>query len=152
EIEILSSDDKQYQKLLSEINQMEKESKSALTEIIDSCQSRVIHVDNPPLGIKGGSSKELELNKKKRNNSRQKVLEHLNSKDCKNIYNPSKLQKLSATKTKKESEGEKNENVRTSKDAEDESEKVSVENNKIESVVEKEDKGEANNNEKELKS
>ncbi|KLL04517.1 MAG: hypothetical protein MRERV_20c049 [Mycoplasmataceae bacterium RV_VA103A] len=180
EIEVLTSNNEQYQKLLTEIKQLEKESKSALTEIIDSCQGRVIHVDNPPLGIKSISSRELELNKKKRNNSRQRVLEHLNSKDCQNIYNPSKLQKLSGeiveymeekerkrkeleekkkkldltNKIKKESESEKNEGVRTNKGTEDESEKILAENKKIGSVLEKEEKKEeeTSNNKQELRS
>ncbi|CAG8447307.1 9415_t:CDS:10 [Racocetra fulgida] len=82
-IEILSPDSEEYQKILTEIKGLKKELESTLSEIIDSCGSRVIHVDNPP------SDKRL------RKNSRKKILEHLSSKVCQNTYKPSKLQKLS---------------------------------------------------------
>ena len=90
----ISSHDEQYQKSLTETEKLKKELKSTLSEIIESCQGRVVHVDNPPVGIRGISEEDSKSNKKKRNKSREKILKHLN-KNCQEDYNPEKLQKLS---------------------------------------------------------
>src|SRR6185312_3298208 len=91
---ISSDNNEQYQKLLVETEKLKKELKSTLSEIIESCQGRVVHVDNPPVGIRGISEEDSKSNKKKRNKSREKILKHLN-KNCQEDYNPEKLQKLS---------------------------------------------------------
>ena len=93
-LQSISSHDEQYQKLLIETEKLKKELKSTLSEIIESCQGRVVHVDNPPVGIRGISEEDSKSNKKKRGKSREKVLKHLN-KNCQEDYNPEKLQKLS---------------------------------------------------------
>ncbi|CAG8596108.1 6974_t:CDS:2 [Paraglomus brasilianum] len=62
----ISSHDEQYQKLLIETEKLKKELKSTLSEIIESCQGRVVHVDNPPVGIRGISEEDSKSNKKKR--------------------------------------------------------------------------------------
>ncbi|CAG8616167.1 10334_t:CDS:2, partial [Cetraspora pellucida] len=69
--------------MLAETRRIRKELKSTLSEIIESCQDKVVHVDNPP------------SNQKLRKNSRKKVLEHLQN-TCQEDYNPDKLQKLTS--------------------------------------------------------
>jgi hypothetical protein len=56
------------------------------------CQKKVIHVDNPPINIE--DAEELELNKKKRNKSREKILNHL-KENCQDSYKPQNLKELS---------------------------------------------------------
>jgi len=64
-----------------------------LKEIIESCDGRVIHVNNPSLEIKGASKGEIELNKSKRSQSRKKLLDHL-KEVCQTEYNPPNLKDL----------------------------------------------------------
>ncbi|CAI2173144.1 11931_t:CDS:2 [Funneliformis geosporum] len=75
--------DEKYKKVTVEIEKLNKELKSTLSEIIESCKSRVIHVDNPP------------SNKKLREKSRRRILDQL-QKTCQTTsYKPDKLKELS---------------------------------------------------------
>jgi len=76
-----------------------------LSEIIESCQQRIVHVDNPSLNIiavdnedeedRTDREDEINLSKEKRGKSRDKLLGHL-SEYCQNKpYQPPKLQELS---------------------------------------------------------
>src|SRR5437016_12973499 len=64
-----------------------------LPNIIKSCQEKIIYVDNSVIERKSG--KELEANKKNRDESRKKVLSHLSKSCLKEVYKPEKLEKLS---------------------------------------------------------
>jgi len=78
----LSSDNsEEYKKIAVETEQLNKELKSTLSEIVESCQSRIVHVDNKP---------DARIRKK----SRGKLLEHL-GKSCQTDYKPEKLKELS---------------------------------------------------------
>jgi len=78
---------------LNKLKKLKKElTATNLAEIIESCQKRVIHVNNPPLDIK--DHEELALNKEDRESSRRKILDHL-KESCQSIYKPKKLQELS---------------------------------------------------------
>jgi len=80
EMQELSPDSEQYQELLTKVEDLKKELKSTLSEIIESCQSRIIHVDNPKPN-------------KIRSKSRVKLLDHL-SRSCQEDYKPGKLKEL----------------------------------------------------------
>ncbi|CAI2190992.1 14923_t:CDS:1, partial [Funneliformis geosporum] len=106
ELANLSSDSNQYQELLEEIKQLQKDLKVVnLSEIIESCQKKVVYVDNPPISIaiadnedekrKREREEELQSNKKKRAKSREKVLEHLKNNCQNDSYKPEKLTNLS---------------------------------------------------------
>ncbi|CAG8579574.1 5241_t:CDS:2 [Cetraspora pellucida] len=82
EIENLSPNSEEYKRVAIEIEQLKKELKSTLSEIIESCQSRIVHVDNKP-------------DVKIRGKSRVKLLEHLNKTCQENSYKPDKLKELS---------------------------------------------------------
>jgi len=87
-------DFRKQKKCEDDINSMTRESNDKLKEILESCQGRVIHVDNPPLDI--GEEDELNMSKRKRIKSREKLLEYL-SKNCQETsYRPEKLARLSA--------------------------------------------------------
>jgi len=88
----ISHDSTEYQKILTEIGKLNKELQLNITEIIESCQNRVIHVNNPPINVK--NKKRLEFNKKFRIKSREKILEHLQKTCQEDSYNPTKLQEL----------------------------------------------------------
>jgi len=93
ELKNLSPESEQYQKKLTEIEQLNKELKTNITEIIESCQGRVVHVNNPPIDVK--NKRKLDFNKKHRDASREKLLEHL-KKTCQGeVYKPEKLEELS---------------------------------------------------------
>jgi GTP-binding protein EngB required for normal cell division len=87
-----SSDSEEHQKLMVEIAQVKKELMATnLAEIIESCQEKVVYVDNPSLE----DEEKLEINQNKRSKSRGKLLEHL-TKTCQgDAYKPQKLQGLS---------------------------------------------------------
>lgn len=80
-IESLSSESEEYKKIVAETEQLNKELKSTLSEIIESCQGRIVHVDNQP---------KVRIRKQ----SRTKLLEHLD-KTCQTDYKPEKLKELS---------------------------------------------------------
>ncbi|CAG8678663.1 5344_t:CDS:2, partial [Cetraspora pellucida] len=62
EIKDISLESEQYQKLFTEVEQLKKELASTnLTEIVESCQKRIVYVNNPPIDI--DDEDELELNK-----------------------------------------------------------------------------------------
>src|SRR6185503_20992582 len=97
ELENLSSDDVEHKKSLKEIEKLERELASTnLAKIIESCQEKVIYVDNPPTEIAGADEDELELNKEERIKSRKIVLEHLNKNCQEDSYKPPKLKELSS--------------------------------------------------------
>ncbi|CAG8462996.1 39496_t:CDS:10 [Gigaspora margarita] len=85
QIKTLSPSSEECQKMLAEAERLKKELKSTLSEIIESCEGRVIHVDNSP------------SDKKLRKNSRKKILDHL-QKTCQEDYNPEKLKSLRVEK------------------------------------------------------
>lgn len=60
-----------------------------LEEIINSCDKRIIHVDNPPLN----DNRKLEINKEKRSDSREILFSHLN-KFSQLIYKPQNLKEI----------------------------------------------------------
>lgn len=80
-IEGLSSDSEEYKEIVTETEQLNKELKSTLSEIIESCQGRIVHVDNQP---------KVRIRKQ----SRAKLLDHLD-KICQTDYRPEKLKELS---------------------------------------------------------
>ncbi|RHZ35955.1 protein kinase [endosymbiont GvMRE of Glomus versiforme] len=150
---------------------------SELAKIIESCQRRVIHIDNPSLEVKDAGK--LDRNKNKRSKSREILFEHLN-KVCQEVpYKPPKLQSLSEAivtymeekirKRKKLEEKEKNlgleeiyeeKKVISNPDittvASSKNDNFRKENNKNEMIVEKLKKqtdsrrGSENNDEKEI--
>jgi hypothetical protein len=81
QLKTFSSDSEEVKKSEKEIEQLSKELKSTLSEIIESCQSKVVHVDNKP-------------DKRIRNKSREKLLRHLRQNYQKD-YQPKKLKELS---------------------------------------------------------
>src|SRR6185312_14473326 len=94
EIENLTSDDEQYQKLLEEIKKIEKElAATNLDKIIESCQRRIVYVDNPSLEVKDANK--LKMNKEDREDSQKILLEHLKENCQGEPYRPEKLTKLS---------------------------------------------------------
>jgi len=138
-MENLSSDSEEYKKIVKETGQLNKELKSTLSEIIESCQSRIVHIDNP-------EDKDI------RGKSRGKLLDHL-SKSCQEDYNPEKLKELSKDiaedyfqyleKKRKLAEELRNLKVHSKSSADSqllEIENTSKESNKSESVVEEEKK------------
>jgi predicted GTPase len=77
-----------------------------LAKIIQSCQQRVIHVNNPPLKLTPDDDEDAEEEKKridkeikealnKRSKSGDKLLDHLQQVCQKDFYQPTKLQSLS---------------------------------------------------------
>nr|CAG8484491.1 10660_t:CDS:10 [Entrophospora candida] len=91
ELESLSLNSEQYKKILVEFEQLKKELRSTLAEIIESCP-RVIHVDNPLVNIE--ELEDLKTNINLRTRSRRKLLTHLSSEDCQGVYEPPKLKKF----------------------------------------------------------
>ena len=90
----LSSDSDDHQNLLEEIEQLKKElTFTNLAEIMESCQEKVVYVNNPPIDIE--DEDELELNVDERNDSREILLEHLQTVCQSEVYKPEKLTKLS---------------------------------------------------------
>ncbi|MCE8162856.1 MAG: protein kinase [Candidatus Moeniiplasma glomeromycotorum] len=85
-------------------------SEGELSNIIKSCQQRVIHIDNPSLDVDAADDESddereereemINLRNKTRNKSREKLLEHLQKKclcpEQKKDYKPQKLQVLNA--------------------------------------------------------
>ncbi|MCE8167817.1 MAG: 50S ribosome-binding GTPase [Candidatus Moeniiplasma glomeromycotorum] len=83
-----------------------KSSEGELSNVIKSCQERVVHIDNPSLDIDVAddeSDDEIEerkrtigINKKIRNKSQKKLLEHLQKKclEQEKVYKPQKLEEL----------------------------------------------------------
>ncbi|CAG8654931.1 12489_t:CDS:2, partial [Ambispora leptoticha] len=73
----------------------EMKENDSLKEVIESCQGRVIHVDNPPINTKGASEEEIELNKSKRGDTKKLLLDHLEKTCQENVYKPQNLIELS---------------------------------------------------------
>ncbi|CAG8551233.1 386_t:CDS:2 [Paraglomus brasilianum] len=64
----------------NDINSLLNESNEAITEMIELCNKRVVHVDNPQINIKGKrGERENNNNKKTRKISRKILLNHLQS-------------------------------------------------------------------------
>jgi len=157
-------------KLLEEVKKLKKELTTiSLAEVIESCQKKVVHVDNPSIVIDTADDedegereerKELTvLRKETRNKSREILLKHL-SKNCQSIYNPPKLKELSADIAddyfqylkKKEELAEELNRLKTSKssltdnqfskfeDGKSKSESISEVSKKDELIVKKEEK------------
>jgi len=96
ELKNLSSDNAEHSKLLKEFEQLKKELVATnLAEIIESCQGKVVHVDNPPIEVAGADEDELRLNKRKRDRSRKIALTHLKNSCQEESYQPKNLKELS---------------------------------------------------------
>ncbi|RHZ35884.1 GTPase [endosymbiont GvMRE of Glomus versiforme] len=96
EMKNLSSDSAEYQELSTKTEKAKKElSATNLAEIIESCQEKVVYVDNPSIKIAGADEEELESNKKARGKSRKILLKHLNDNCQGDSYKPEKLAQLS---------------------------------------------------------
>ncbi|CAG8842560.1 29688_t:CDS:1, partial [Racocetra persica] len=86
---------------LEEIKRLKQELENILesanlAEIIESCQRRIVYVDNPSIEIVNAEEQEINRYKRKRIRSREKLLTHL-EKICQNdSYVPPKLKELSA--------------------------------------------------------
>ncbi|CAI2185954.1 15962_t:CDS:2 [Funneliformis geosporum] len=77
---------------------MIEESKE-LSDLIKSCDKRIVYVDNPPIDISGKEvEKKINDNKRIREVSRKRLLEHL--ANCQEIYNPQNLKKLTSKNSK----------------------------------------------------
>jgi hypothetical protein len=93
------------EKCKSDISSMTDKNDSELAEIIKSCQARVIHVDNPSLNLipndnendkeKKDREEKIVSRKETRSISRKKVIEHLKQVCQEEVYQPTKLKKLS---------------------------------------------------------
>jgi GTPase SAR1 family protein len=97
-VRLLSKDSDEYKTVLLEIEKLEESLSNSLSEVIQSCQRRLIHVDNPSLDVKleeeEKRSKIIKGRYKKRVLSREILFKHLESiKD--EAYKPPKLNKLS---------------------------------------------------------
>ncbi|WNE40460.1 MAG: GTPase Der [Mycoplasmataceae bacterium] len=70
-------------------------SEKELGNIINSCQNRVIHINNP--AVEGKEGRELAMNIEEREESRKMLLNHLkNNCQSSDSYKPQKLQELSS--------------------------------------------------------
>ncbi|CAG8449657.1 7717_t:CDS:2 [Cetraspora pellucida] len=73
----------------------EMKENDSLKEIIESCQGRVIHVNNPPTELKGVSEERIKINKDERRDSKKILLDHLKEVCRKDdTYNPQNLKAL----------------------------------------------------------
>jgi len=89
-------DSVEHKKLFERIEKLNQQlSVTNSGEIIESCQGRIIHVDNPSLEVVSDKALSLERKKNKRVKSREKLLEHLKN-DCQDTYKPPKLAELSS--------------------------------------------------------
>ena len=71
------------------------ENSEELREIIESCQGKVIHVDNPSIELEEGTSEEeIKFNKAKRYESKKLLLGHLSESCQKDTYKPKNLEEL----------------------------------------------------------
>jgi len=61
-----------------------------ISEVIESCERRIIHVDNPPIDVE--DEEDRERNRKKRKDSRSILLKHL--KTCTDSYRPRSLDEI----------------------------------------------------------
>ncbi|CAG8493854.1 12947_t:CDS:10 [Cetraspora pellucida] len=79
-----------------------EEDNKAITEMIKSCDKRIIHVDNPPINISGSGSKrvkrQIDLNKEIREISRERLIDHLAK--CDKIYKPESIDVLNKIQSK----------------------------------------------------
>jgi GTP-binding protein EngB required for normal cell division len=92
----LQETSQEYSNIAEEIAKIQQELKATnLAEIIQSCQGRVVHVDNPSLALKGNRKAEIIKRTKKRYQSQEILLTHLNQNCQESLYQPSKLQSLS---------------------------------------------------------
>ncbi|CAI2187248.1 8620_t:CDS:1 [Funneliformis geosporum] len=105
-IKSLSPGSEQYQKMLNELEKAKKElTATNLAEIIESCQGRIVYVDNPSIIIDAADNEDenkkkrreklMNLNEKARNKSREILLEHLSKVSQGEPYNPANLKELS---------------------------------------------------------
>ncbi|CAG8481108.1 16350_t:CDS:2 [Dentiscutata heterogama] len=77
----------------SDIQLLLEDSNEAIVEVIESCDRRVVHLDIPPLNIKGeGKQSQINVNKKVRKEARKKILNHLAT--CQEVYRPESLNKI----------------------------------------------------------
>jgi GTP-binding protein EngB required for normal cell division len=77
------------------------EKNKAITEMLESCNKKIIHVDNPPINIVGNERRtkaRIVLNKESRNLSRKKLLKCLEG--CDEIYIPESIEILNKIELK----------------------------------------------------
>ncbi|CAG8504461.1 18540_t:CDS:1 [Racocetra fulgida] len=66
---------------------------SAIVEMIQSCDERVVHINNPPINVKGKEVQDLiNINKKICKSARKKVIDHLAT--CEDAYKPGSLDEI----------------------------------------------------------
>ncbi|RHZ35747.1 protein kinase [endosymbiont GvMRE of Glomus versiforme] len=83
----------------NDIHALLTENNKAIVEMIESCDKRIIHVDNPPLNIIGKRSREQNnLNKEIRSDSRKILINHLAK--CDKIYKPESIEILNKIELK----------------------------------------------------
>ncbi|CAG8547291.1 16036_t:CDS:1 [Cetraspora pellucida] len=73
---------------------IENENK-AIVEMIQSCSERVVHINNPPINMKGKEEmiqEQINLNKKICKNARKRVIGHLVT--CEDVYKPESLDEI----------------------------------------------------------
>ncbi|CAG8750057.1 7022_t:CDS:1, partial [Cetraspora pellucida] len=79
----------------SDIQSLIENENEAIVEMIQSCNKRVVHIDNPPINMKGKGEmiqEQIDLNKKICNNARKRVINHLVT--CEDSYKPESLNKI----------------------------------------------------------
>jgi len=77
----------------TDIDLIIKENNESIIEMIKSCNCKIIHIDNPPVNIKGKRAAErISSNKEIREDSRKVLLSHL--KNCQDIYRPRNLERI----------------------------------------------------------
>ncbi|CAG8568765.1 13097_t:CDS:2, partial [Ambispora leptoticha] len=89
------------EKCKEDIQSLLAENNKAITEMIESCDKRIIHTDNPPINISGGGKRtemKIILNKETRELSREKSLNHLAK--CNQIYKPESIEVLNKIELK----------------------------------------------------
>jgi len=84
----------------TDIERTIREDNTDIIEMVESCDKKIIHVNNPSIDISGDSEgedsdigAEINVNKRVRNKSREKLLEYL-EKDCQETYKPENLDKI----------------------------------------------------------
>ncbi|CAG8810092.1 5857_t:CDS:1 [Cetraspora pellucida] len=78
----------------NDVQSLLKESNRVIVEVIESCDKRIVHVDVPPINIKGeGKQNQINTNKEIRKEARKKLLNHLAT--CRDVYIPESLNRIS---------------------------------------------------------
>ncbi|CAG8465952.1 21168_t:CDS:1 [Cetraspora pellucida] len=79
----------------SDIQSLIENENKAIVEMIQSCSERVVHIDNPPINMKGKGEmiqEQINLNKKICKYARKRVIDHLVT--CEDVYKPESLDEI----------------------------------------------------------